>query len=112
MVDGERGSDGCSRMDVHAGFGMCYLSHHTWNEGNAHHEELVSHTKDGQRLNHRIASQYLGNTGGSGIAVVCGYDICTENPADGWQAADQLCSHFPLFFLERLQILDTASGSR
>ena len=111
VVDGERGTDGGSRMDVHAGLGVGHLCHHARNQRHTHRKQLVSDTEDRQRLDDRVASQYLRHARRSGITIVGGHHVGGEDAAHSRQAADEFCRHLLGLLLESFQVFEDAAVS-
>ena len=111
VVDSERGTNGSSRMYVHAGLGVCNLCHHARNQGHAHRKQFVSDTEDRQRLDDRVASQYLRHARRSGITVVGGYHVGGEDAAHSGQTADEFRRHLLGLLLECFQVFEDAAVS-
>ena len=109
VVDGERGADGCSGMDVHTGLGVSDLCHHARNQGHAHRKQFVRHTKDGQRLNDRIAGQDLCDARRCRITVVGGHHVGGEDAAHSRQTADEFRRHLLGLLLECFQVFEDAA---
>ena len=112
VVDGERGTNGSSGMYVHAGLGVCNLCHHAGNQGYAHRKQFVSDTENGQRLDHRVAGQYLSYACRCRITVVGCYHVGGKDAAHGRQAADEFRCHFLRLLFECFQVSEDTSVSR